>query len=208
MSPSAALSSLVIAAFLSACAPVVRDIPHGPSEPVTTTSADSIAATETTVAAIESRIIAMRTVEKTVLGESTEGTLATGYFEGTSLRKVRADVAGETFRSSLDIYLDPNGAIVHVRELEERYDKPMYEPGFKVVKRTTRRYFFGGGTSSYVEENGAVLPADSAQRLASDTYEFASRMKKVLQEPTEKGATNPSSTSPAIRAIDGTPEGA
>jgi hypothetical protein len=184
MSPSAAVYPMVIAAFLCACAPVDSDIPQGEShDPTTTFSADSIAVTESTVAAIDGGIKSMRVVDKTVLGESSEGTLATGYFEGTSLRKVRAEVAGETFRSWLDIYLDPSGAVVHVRELEERYDKPMYEPDFKVVERITRRYFFGGAASSYVEENGAALAQDQAQRAARDTFEFAGRLTTLLQEP-------------------------
>lgn len=135
------------------------------------------------MAAIDDAKGSMEKVERAIDGESTEGTDAVGYIDGSTLRAVEVSMAGETFRATSDIYFGERGEVIFIREVEERYDKPMYEPGFVVANRISRRYHFVDGKALLVEENGSTVERERSQQMADAALAFAFRVTAAIRQP-------------------------
>ncbi len=82
---------------------------------------------------------------KLVEGISLEGTQATFYSSRYGLRKIEADMYGETFRANAAFYYKNSELIFAFFEMN-RYDTQVgADPPPKVVKTVEKRFYFAGG---------------------------------------------------------------
>ncbi len=73
---------------------------------------------------VERKLPTYDIVEHDLQGFSTEGGTLRGYFDGSQLQKVRAQLFGETGRDTEEFYF-ANGEPVFVYRVDERYDRPL-----------------------------------------------------------------------------------
>ena len=78
---------------------------------------------ESRAAAIDSQVPTMRHDTATVLGLSAEGATLDAAYDGTKLRRLRAEFLGETGRATETFYFD--SAAFYVVRGEVRYDAPL-----------------------------------------------------------------------------------
>ncbi len=107
--------------------------------------------TEKEVSKIRSSVLRtnklIKTFKKTkkfVEGVSTEGTEATFYSSTAGLKKIQAEIAGETFYAKADYYYSDRGELIFIYSQENRYDTQIgMNP--KVVKKEEKRLYFANG---------------------------------------------------------------
>ncbi len=105
---------------------------------------------EKDVSAIRSDVLRtsklMSTFKKTtkmVDGISVEGTEATFYTSTAGLKKIHAEMAGETFYAKADYYYSDRGKLIFVYYQFNRYDTQIgMDPPPKVVKKEEKRLYF------------------------------------------------------------------
>lgn len=108
-------------------------------------NANEIAAIRSQVAAIDKNLGKYAKQTKTVEGVSLEGTEAVFYSSGKVLRKIHADIAGETFNATADLYYK-DAALIFVHYRHNRYDTQIgLDKPPKVVKTEEKRFYLAGG---------------------------------------------------------------
>ena len=81
-----------------------------------------------------------------VEGVSLEGTEATFYTSTAGLKKIHAEMAGETFYAKADFYYSDRGELTFIYFRENRYDTQIgMTPPPKVVRVEEKRLYFKGG---------------------------------------------------------------
>jgi len=113
---------------------------------------------------IEQELPRLRQDTATVLGLSAEGATVTASYEGTALRRLRAEYLGESGRTTESFYFD--SSLVFVTTSEYRYDRPMTG---KVVDSTTRR----------VDLTLPATPRATRDSLRAEAESLLARMKKA-----------------------------
>lgn len=94
-------------------------------------------------ATIEREAPAYRRTTHEVLNFSLEGGELTGFFRGDELRKLSAQLYGETWRGSEDYYF-ADGQLIFVYVVHQRYEEPFGEGG-EIAATIEHRYYFDGG---------------------------------------------------------------
>lgn len=97
------------------------------------------------VAAINKGASKFTKTTKDVEGISLEGTQATYYLSGKNLRKISAEIYGETYRATGEFYY-AGGELVFAYLKHNQYDTQigMSKPP-KVVRTEEQRFYFAGG---------------------------------------------------------------
>lgn len=120
-----------------------------------------VAAVRREVARVDALKLSVQTQTRTDL--STEGARISVRRDAKGApRKIDADITGEGGRKHETIYLQ-NGAPLFVYSVEERYDKPMYLPDFKVVSRIETRLYFEKGRLIQKRVGKKILELSRAQ---------------------------------------------
>lgn len=83
----------------------------------------------------------MRRTTHDVENFSLEGGVLHGFFAGRELRKLTAQLYGETWRGTEDFYFT-DGRIFFIHTVVQRYDMPM---SGRVVATVDHRFYFDGG---------------------------------------------------------------
>jgi hypothetical protein len=130
------------ALFLAACA-LAAAHPIAAQQRVTATSGDpdAIARVRALFAEIEREAPTYRRTTHDVWEFSLEGGSLEGFYRGRELRKLRAELFGETWRGTEEYYFS-GGRPVFIFVVHERYDEPM---SGRVRHRIEHRYYFDGG---------------------------------------------------------------
>ena len=131
---------------------------HDNTIPIITVRGDSVARR------IEQKLPRLRHDTATIFGLSAEGATVTASYEGTALRRLRAEYLGESGRTTESFYFD--SSLVFVTTSEYRYDRPMTG---RVVDSTTRR----------VDLTLPATPRATRDSLRAEAESLLARMKKA-----------------------------
>lgn len=125
------------------------------------------------VAAIEKGASKYKKTTKDVEGISLEGTEATYFYSGNDLKKITAQMYGETYNATAELYYQ-NGELLFAFVKHNRYDTQIgVNPPPKVARTEEQRFYFGSdgelirllvgkkelksGDERYVELNDEIL---------------------------------------------------
>ncbi|MBC7798612.1 MAG: hypothetical protein H7Z37_17210 [Pyrinomonadaceae bacterium] len=104
-------------------------------------TAKQVAGINADVAAINRKVKSYRKTTKPVEGVSLEGTEATYFASGKSLKKIKAEIFGETYDATAEIYFQGEKPIFAVENIN-RYNVPIGITPRKRVKTEERRVYF------------------------------------------------------------------
>lgn len=79
-------------------------------------------------------------LEFEIMGYTTEGGNLIGYYEGYGLKKVIGEFFGETGNKKTSYYFK-EGILIYIIEIEQLYDKPIYEGDVKVINEKIIKYY-------------------------------------------------------------------
>lgn len=148
-------------------------------------AADQIAAVRREVAAIDKNLGKYAKQIKTVEGVSLEGAEAVFYSSGKVLKKIHADLAGETYRATADLYYKDE-KLIFVYYRRSRYDTQIgLEKPPKVVKIEERRLYFANGELTKLVAGKTTVKPGSEQFNKSKTEitELSDKLRAGLSEP-------------------------
>jgi hypothetical protein len=117
---------------------------------------------------VRRRLPSFREVTRDVTGLSTDGGTLQAFFDGQTLKLVRATIYGETGRADREFYYDESGRPFFVLEVESRYGTPL---GAAAAKQEYRYYFDDGRLIRLLAGDRQLSPDDSTH---------AAREKNVL----------------------------
>lgn len=103
-----------------------------------------VAAIRGKVAAINKEAAKYTKITKNLDDISLEGTQATYFVSGKGLRKINAQIYGETFKNSLELYYQGED-LIFVYEKVSRYNGTVGMKNLKVASVEERRMYFSGG---------------------------------------------------------------
>lgn len=116
-------------------------------------------------------------IESEIMGRSAEGGNLIGYYEGDGLKKIAAEFYGETGNKKTSYYFT-KGILIYVIEIEQLYDKPIYEGEVKVIKENTIKY--------YIQDKNIRLIIDSDDKIIrKNKSELNVIIKELLQDAKE-----------------------
>jgi hypothetical protein len=97
------------------------------------------------VAEINAKLPGFKKETRLVEGLSLEGSEATFFSEGGTLRKISAKLYGETYNATAELYYH-GGALSFVYQKVNRYDTQIgMQPPPKVASSEEKRHYFSGG---------------------------------------------------------------
>ena len=100
---------------------------------------------------VERKLPTYEIVERDITGFSPEGGTLRGYFDGSHLQKLTAELLGETGRSTEELYFA--NKLVFVYRVDEWYDRPL---SGRVVRRVATRYYLSRGQIPASRSNADV----------------------------------------------------
>lgn len=126
-------------------------------------TADGTAAIRSEVAAINKNLGKYAKQTKTVNDVSLEGAEAVFYSSGKVLRKIHADITGETYKAAADLYYKDAELIFAYYRLN-RYDTQIgLDKPPKVVKTEERRLYFANGKLAKLVVGKTAVKSGSRQ---------------------------------------------
>ncbi len=121
---------------------------------------------------------------KMVEGVSTEGTEVTFYHSTARLKKMHAEIAGETFYAKTDYYYSDRGELVFIFNRFSRYDTQIgMNPPPKVVRIEEKRLYFANG--KMIKKITTITETElgnEAQKSEKDILELEILFKKASQK--------------------------
>jgi cell division protein FtsL len=143
-------------------------------------TAAELASIRAEVAAINKNVKNYQKTVKDVDGISGEGTEATYYLSGKGLKKISANIYGETFRATVEIYYSGEEP-VFAYQVEKRYDKHIMEKGFKVISTKEKRFYYSGGELIKVMVGKrTITEGEDYDREKTEMKELADKLKAAL----------------------------
>lgn len=108
------------------------------------TTEKQIAAIRAEVAAINKAAAKYKKTTKSVEGVSLEGTEATYFVSGKGLRKINAQIYGETFKTALELYYQGED-LIFAYEKTSKYNGSIGMKNLKVASVEERRLYYSDG---------------------------------------------------------------
>jgi hypothetical protein len=136
------------------------------------------------VAAILKDVSKYQQETQAVDGLSLEGSEATYFSQGGSLKKINAKIYGETFNASTELYYE-GGALLFVFQKLNRYDTQVgAQPPPKVVSSEEKRLYFSGGALAALRIGQKdIASSDVLWREAEEEItELASQLEARFRE--------------------------
>lgn len=116
-----------------------------------------------------------------VEGVSLEGTEATYYVSGKGLKKIAAQIYGESFRATLELYYQGED-LIFAYQKTSRYKESIGTGKTPTIVRTeeTRSYFTGGKMIRFLDGKKQIAPnAIEFDEQAYSTMEISDQLKKA-----------------------------
>lgn len=122
----------------------------------------------------------MKKTTKSVEGVSIEGTEATYYTSTAGVKKIHADMYGETFNAKVDYYYSDSGKLEFIYNQFNRYDTHiMAKPEPKIVRVEERRLYFKNG--KLIKRILTVTETGTAVKTEEEESEILS-LEKLFRE--------------------------
>lgn len=119
-------------------------------------------------------------IESEIMDRSAEGGNLIGYYEGDGLKKIAAEFYGETGNKKISYYFT-KGILIYVIEIEQLYDKPIYEGEVKVIKENAIKY--------YIQKSQIRIILDSDDKIINrNQSELYKMLKDFLKDVKEFSA--------------------
>ncbi|MEZ5344739.1 MAG: hypothetical protein R2681_04195 [Pyrinomonadaceae bacterium] len=121
---------------------------------------------------------------KFVEGVSLEGTEATFYTSTAGLKKIHAEMAGETFYAAVDYYYHDNGKLIFVYYKLSRYDTQIaMDPPPKVARIEERRlYYKEGKLIQRIVTNTDTIAADLSGSEETDVLDLEKTFRAQIDK--------------------------
>lgn len=145
-------------------------------------SEKQIAAIRTEVKRINKNASSYNRKTESIEGISLEGTEATYYSSGKSLKKISAKIYGETYRATAELFYRDEQLIFAFQRVEKYDTQIAVDPPPKVVKiEEIRSYFANGKMIGFLQGKKVIKPGNAAfKKEEKDTVEFSDKLKAVF----------------------------
>jgi hypothetical protein len=153
---------------VSTSAGTVVPLPTVDTQPARQSTQAAIQDIQKRYADIRTRLQSFREVDREVSGLSTEGGTLKAFFDGGTLRLVKATFYGETGRVDREFYYDDRGSPFFAFEKESQYETPLTA----VARAREYRYYF--------HEGRLIRLIDGERQISSEDSSYAARVKAQL----------------------------
>ncbi len=128
------------------------------------------------VARINAGLSKLKKTEIPVENVSAEGAMATYYRNGTKIRKIEAELLGETFQAKIDLYY-VDDQLIFAFDRHSTYKAGLGSP---IDKTINYRLYFSNGTSIRALAGTKRLSADDASTEVEAITELSTELKAAI----------------------------
>jgi hypothetical protein len=121
---------------------------------------------------------------KSLVGLSLEGSEATYYYDGETIRKITAKLYGETYNALNDLYFRGDTLVFAYQKLN-RYDTQVgMQPPPKIVNSEEKRLYFSEGALAVLKMGKSLVAQDTIrwQEAEIEIVELADMLRAAFRE--------------------------